>query len=157
MAGPSISAPCHRSSSGRVITEPSFDHLLIVTGLFLNLSRKFLHITLGLRKIVVRHFAPASLDFTFELVPIALNLVLVHFYSPSFLMPFKNTSNRVTVRSTHATISYSPTFEFEIRLNHLSDSYDAGRQQSENHQNFASPDSKSIQFVRRRCQRTHQK
>jgi hypothetical protein len=42
-----------------VITQPPFDHLLIVARILLNLSGAFLHIALGFCKIVVGHFDAA--------------------------------------------------------------------------------------------------
>jgi hypothetical protein len=42
-----------------VITQPPFDHLLIVAGFLLNPSGEFLHIALSFCKIVIGHFYAA--------------------------------------------------------------------------------------------------
>jgi hypothetical protein len=61
-----------------MISQPPFDHILIVPGSLLNFTDELLHITLGFCKVVVPQLTPPFQDLTLELVPIAFNLIPIH-------------------------------------------------------------------------------
>lgn len=61
-----------------LLVKPFPDVLFFVAGPFLDFAGELVHVALDFQKIVLRHLGPLLLDFALELIPFALNLILVH-------------------------------------------------------------------------------